>query len=90
VNPRSPRLPRYHSTVSEVRLTFFATEHNQSIAQLQQHDFAVVDNGLVVRDFRSFGRSGVTQLEVLLLVDSSRTRTNCAPSTSSWPTKSCM
>jgi VWFA-related protein len=61
----------YHSTVSEVRLTFFATERNQSVAQLQPDDFAVVDNGLVVRDFRSFSHADVTQREILLLVDSS-------------------
>lgn len=63
----------YHSTVSEVRLTFFTTDqHAQGRAQLKKDDFAVVDNGLVVRDFRSFSRSDVTQLNVLLLVDSSK------------------
>ena len=66
-----PTPTTYHSTVAEVRLTFFASERDQSVAQLKQDDFAVVDNGLVVRDFRSFSRSGVTQLEILLLVDSS-------------------
>jgi VWFA-related protein len=66
-----PTSVTYHSTVSEVCLTFFATERSQSIAQLKQDDFAVVDNGLVVRDFRSFSHAGVTQLEILLLVDRS-------------------
>lgn len=62
----------YHSTVSEVRLTFFTTDqHNRSVDQLKRGDFAVVDNGRVVRDFRSFTRSDVTQLDVLLLVDCS-------------------
>ncbi len=64
--------PTYHSTVSEVRLTFFTTdEHNRSVAQLKKDDFAVVDDGLIVRDFRSFTRSDATQLDVLLLVDCS-------------------
>jgi VWFA-related protein len=62
----------YHSTVSEVRLTFFTTDqHNRSVDQLKKGDFAVVDNGLVIREFRSFTRSDVTQLDVLLLVDCS-------------------
>jgi VWFA-related protein len=62
----------YHSTVSEVRLTFFTTDQrNRSVDQLQKTDFAVVDNGLIVREFRSFTRSDVTQLDVLLLVDCS-------------------
>jgi len=62
----------YRSTASEVRLTFFTTDqHNRSVNQLQKNDFAVVDNGLVVRDFRSFTQSNVTQLDLLLLVDCS-------------------
>lgn len=62
----------YHSTVSEVRLTFFTTDqHNRSVDQLERGDFAVVDNGQVVRDFQSFSRSDVTQLDILLLVDCS-------------------
>ncbi len=62
----------YRSTVAEVRLTFFVTdEHNQTIRTLQPGDFAVVDDGLVIREFSSFVRSDVTSLDVVVLVDSS-------------------
>lgn len=64
--------PTFRSSVSEVRLTFFTTDqHNRGVEQLQKNDFAVVDNGLVIRDFRSFSRAQATDLELLLLVDSS-------------------
>ena len=72
-----PAPATYHSTVSEVRLTFFATEHNLNVAQLKKDDFAVVDDGLIIRDFRSFTRSDATRLEVLLLVDSSESVLPC-------------
>ena len=62
----------YRRTVSEVRLTFFATdEHNRNIDSLAKTDFAVVDNELVIRDFRSFSRSDALGLDVTVLVDSS-------------------
>ncbi|MGA8489644.1 MAG: VWA domain-containing protein [Terriglobales bacterium] len=64
--------PTYRSNVSEVRLVFFATdEHNQAIEGLQKDDFAVVDSEMVIRDFRSFARLGLTQLDVIVLMDSS-------------------
>lgn len=64
--------PTYRSNVAEVRLTFFTMDrNNRGVEQLQKSDFAVVDNGLVIRDFRSFSRSQATELELLLLVDSS-------------------
>ncbi len=63
----------YRSTVSEVRLTFFATdETNHGVETLQNNDFAVVDDGLVIRQFRSFARSNVTHLEIVVLVDVSQ------------------
>ena len=63
----------YHSTAAEVRLTFFATdEHNHNIESLGKDDFAVVDDELIVRDFRSFTRAGVIKLDVVVLVDSSQ------------------
>ncbi len=63
----------YRSTVSEVRLTFFATdETNHGIETLQHDDFAVVDDGLVIRQFRSFARSNVAHLEIVVLVDVSQ------------------
>ena len=62
----------YHSTASEVRLVFFATdEHNHAVESLQRHDFAVVDDGMVIRDFRSFTRFPAMRLDVVVLCDSS-------------------
>lgn len=62
----------YRSTASEVRLVFFATdEHNHAIERLEKNDFAVVDDGMVIRDFRSFTRSASIKLDVIVLCDSS-------------------
>jgi VWFA-related protein len=62
----------YHSSVSEVRLVFFATdEHNHLVEGLQKKDFAVVDDERVIREFRSFTRSDVIKLDVVVLIDSS-------------------
>ncbi len=62
----------YRSTVSEVRLVFFATdEHNHNVQQLQKNDFAVVDDERVIRDFRSFTRSASVKLDVVVMIDSS-------------------
>jgi VWFA-related protein len=62
----------YHSTVSEVRLVFFATdEHNHLVQELRKDDFAVVDNESVIRDFRSFSHADLVKLDVVVLVDSS-------------------
>jgi len=62
----------YHSSVSEVRLVFFATdEHNHRVEGLQKDDFAVVDDEMVIRDFRSFNRSAISKLDVIVLFDSS-------------------
>jgi VWFA-related protein len=66
----SSALPAYRSTVSEVRVTFFATdENNHSLATLSKSDFAVVDNERVVRNFQSFTHSDETSLDVVALVD---------------------
>ena len=63
-------LPTYRSNVSEVRVTFFATdENNHSRATLAPSDFAVVDSDYVVRNFRSFTHSDETSLDVIALVD---------------------
>src|SRR5713101_8288641 len=63
-------VPTYRSTVSEVRVTFFATDqNNHPVATLTKTDFAVVDNELVVRNFRSFTHSDETSLDVVALVD---------------------
>ncbi len=62
----------YRSTVSEVRLVFFATdEHNRHVETLQGDDFAVVDNGWVIRNFRSFAPFRLIKLDVTLLIDCS-------------------
>ena len=62
----------YRTTVSEVRITFFATdENNRPVEKIGIDDFAVVDNGIVVRDFRSLMRSDETALDVVAVVDAS-------------------
>lgn len=62
----------YHADVAEVRLTFFATEQNhRAVATLNENDFAVVDQDLVVRDFKSFGRASWTSLDIAVVLDCS-------------------
>jgi VWFA-related protein len=69
----SPAEVTYQSSVSEVRLTFFATdEKNRGVETLRGDDFAVVDEGQVIRRFRSFSRSNVTRLNIVVLVDASK------------------
>jgi hypothetical protein len=58
---KSSSFPTFHSTVSEVRVTFFATnEDHHALAALSPSDFAIVDNDRVVRNFRSFIHSDET------------------------------
>jgi len=60
----------YQSTVSEVRLAFFVTdERNHGVETLRADDFAIVDDGNVIRTFRSFQHSPATKLEIVVLVD---------------------
>ncbi len=62
----------YRSRASEVRLIFFATdEHNHRVEKLQRDDFAVIDNGWVIRNFRSFTSASLIKLDVTVLIDSS-------------------
>jgi len=62
----------YHSSASEVRIAFFATdERNQLINTVSADDFAVVDSGNVIRNFRSLTRANETTFHVLVLVDAS-------------------
>jgi VWFA-related protein len=62
--------PTYRSDVSEVRVTFFATdENNHPVETLTKSDFAVVDNEEVLRNFRSFTHSQETSLDLVVLVD---------------------
>lgn len=63
-------LPTYSRNVSEVRVTFFATdEDNHPLESVTQSDFAVVDDEHVVRNFRSFTHSNEVSLDVVALVD---------------------
>jgi VWFA-related protein len=62
----------YHSSGSEVRLVFFATdEHQHALRELRQDDFAVVDGDMVIRQFRSFERSTPAKLDAVVLIDAS-------------------
>lgn len=64
--------PMYRSEVKEVRLTFYATDpHNGTVETIAKSDFAVVDSDRVIRDFRSFGRSPETKLDLVVLIDCS-------------------
>jgi VWFA-related protein len=66
----SSTLPTYRSVVSQVQVTFFATDgNNRPVAALTKSDFAVVDNGFVIRNFRSFSAADETSLDVVALVD---------------------
>lgn len=71
-----PPTATYHSTVSEVRVTFFATdESNHPIASIRKDDFAVVDGDMVVREFRSLTPSDETALDVVVVLDASESVT---------------
>jgi len=62
----------FRSSVNEVRLVFFAKDdHNHPVAELQKNDFAVIDDERVIRDFRSFNRSSMMKLDIVVLIDSS-------------------
>ena len=61
----------YRSSVSEVRLTFFATESNRNVDRIGKGDFAVVDDQWVVRDFSSFTPLKFVKLQLVVLVDGS-------------------
>jgi len=62
----------FRSNVNEVRVSFSTTDRqNRVVATLHPSDFAIVDQDLVVRDFRSFTLSDYTRLDVVLLVDTS-------------------
>jgi VWFA-related protein len=67
-----PPVPTYRSNVSEVRVTFFTTDkENHPVDPIDRDDFAVVDSGVVVRDFRSLTRSNETELDTVFLIDAS-------------------
>ena len=65
--------PMFRSEVKEVRLTFYATDqHNASAEPITKSDFAVVDSDRVLREFRSFGHSPETKLDLVVLIDCSQ------------------
>lgn len=66
----------YRTSVSEVRLSFSATDQNDhGVASLRSSDFAIVDRGYIVRDYQSFSRSDWTKLDLAILIDSSESVT---------------
>jgi len=66
----------FHTSTSEVRLTFSAADQNDhGFATLQASDFVVVDKDVIVRTFQSFGRSDWTKLDIVILVDTSESIT---------------
>jgi VWFA-related protein len=65
-------IPTFRRTVAEVQLTFFPTnEQRRTVTDLQAADFVIVDNELVVRNFRSFMRRDLTKVRVVILIDAS-------------------
>jgi len=65
-------LASYRVNTSEVRISFFATDDsNHPVETINKDDFAVVDSGMVIREFRSLTRSNETALDVVALVDAS-------------------
>ena len=67
-NPQAS--PTYRSRVSEVRVTFFVTKAgNERVETVTPSDFAIVDNGIVIRNFRSFRRSDETAVDLFALLD---------------------
>lgn len=67
-----PPSATFRSEVTEVRVTFSTTDQkNRVVSTVQPTDFAIVDQGRVIREFRSFTRSGYTRLQVTILVDGS-------------------
>ncbi len=66
----------FHANVTEVRITFSASDqNNHGVATLQARDFAVVDKDIVVRNFQSFALSDWTKFEIAMVVDSSESVT---------------
>jgi VWFA-related protein len=72
VSSEASDLPTYRSSVTQVKVTFFATDgNNRPLDTVTPSDFAVVDNQRVVRSFRSFARSEENAIDLLALVDAS-------------------
>jgi Ca-activated chloride channel homolog len=68
----APSDTTFRTSAGEVRIAFSTTDqHNHVVANVQASDFAIVDQDLVVREFRSFARSEYAQVNIALLVDAS-------------------
>ncbi len=62
----------FRTGTSEVRIAFYTTdENNHLIEHVGVDDFAIVDTGTVIRNFRSLTRTSETTLDVVVLVDAS-------------------
>lgn len=62
----------YRTGASEVRISFYATdERNHPVEDLGKDDFAIVDDDMLIRDFRSLAHASDTALDLVLLVDDS-------------------
>ncbi len=62
----------FRTGTSEVRIVFFATDQdNHPVETIDRDDFAVVDSGMVIREFRSLERTQETSLHIVVLVDAS-------------------
>jgi len=60
------------ASANEVRISFAASDrHGHAIKSLRSSDVAVVDNGLIIRQFRSFRPAMDTPLDLVLLLDAS-------------------
>jgi VWFA-related protein len=61
----------YRTGSDEVRVTFVARDQSARSAALSPADFAIVDNGSVIRNFCSFQRLSDFALDVVVLIDTS-------------------
>jgi VWFA-related protein len=59
------------SNPSEVRVFFTAADGGHTIGNLEPKDVAVIDNGNVIRRFRSFGRASEAPVHAVILIDAS-------------------
>ena len=77
-------VPLYRVSSSEVRVTFFATDSaGHPIDAITRDDFAIVDGGTIIRDFRSLARSEKTAVDAVILIDSSQSVSASLRSTAS-------
>jgi len=62
----------FRAGTSEVRVSFFATDENNHLVEtIERNDFAIVDDDMIIREFRSLARSNETALDITVLVDAS-------------------